>query len=97
MSCLIAKNCLLFPSYKLIREVTESCYPQNHKVLIHCESVIRYFSVLPLGQLSENAQESRNKDYKQFRLHHARQCSRVATNEDVLHALLYTSDPYIQV
>lgn len=64
-------------------------------MLIHCESVIRYFSVLPLGQLLEDDQESRNKDYKQFRLHHARQCSRVATNEDVLHALLYTSDPYI--
>ncbi|KAL4720538.1 hypothetical protein ACJJTC_001434 [Scirpophaga incertulas] len=37
-----------------------------HKVLIHGESVIRHFSVLPLGQLSEDAQESRNKDYKQF-------------------------------
>ncbi|KAL4705902.1 hypothetical protein ACJJTC_017484 [Scirpophaga incertulas] len=29
-----------------------------HKVLIHGESVIRHFSVLPLGQLSEDAQES---------------------------------------
>lgn len=66
-----------------------------HKVLIHGESVIRHFSVLPLGQLSEDAQESRNKDYKQFRLHHARKCSRAATNEDVIHTLLYTSDPYI--
>ncbi|KAL4714906.1 hypothetical protein ACJJTC_014277 [Scirpophaga incertulas] len=56
-----------------------------HKVLIHGESVIRHFSVLPLGQLSEDAQESRNKDYKQFRVHHARKCSRAATNEDILH------------
>lgn len=52
-------------------------------------------SVLPLGHLSEDAQESRNKDYTRFTLHHARKCSRVATNEDVLHTLLYTSDPYI--
>lgn len=66
-----------------------------HKVLIHGESVIRHYSVLPLGQLSEDAQESRNKDYKRFRLHHARKCSRIATNEDVLHTLLFTSDPYI--
>lgn len=66
-----------------------------HKVLIHGESVIRHYSVLPLGQLSEDAQESRNKDYKRYRLHHARKCSRMATNEDVVHTLLYTSDPYI--
>lgn len=66
-----------------------------HKVLIHGESVIRHYSLLPLGQLSEDAQESRNKDYKRFRLHHARKCSRIATNEDVLHTLLYTSDPLI--
>lgn len=51
--------------------------------------------MLPLGQLSEDAQEARNKDYKRFRLYHAKKCSRVATNEDVLHTLLHTSDSYI--
>lgn len=66
-----------------------------HKILIHGENIIRYNAVLPLGQLSEDAQESRNKDYKLFRLHHSRKCSRLATNEDVFHTLLYTSDPYI--
>lgn len=66
-----------------------------HKILIHGENIIKHFAVLPIGQLSEDAQESRNKDYKKFRLHHARKCSRSATNEDVLHTLLYTSDPYI--
>ncbi|CAH2091615.1 unnamed protein product [Euphydryas editha] len=66
-----------------------------YKILIHGESVINHFAVLPIGQLSEDAQESRNKDYKKFRLHHARKCSRTATNEDVFHTLLYTSDPYI--
>lgn len=66
-----------------------------HKILIHGESIIKHFAVLPIGQLSEDAQECRNKDYKKFRLHHARKCSRSATNEDVFHTLLYTSDPYI--
>lgn len=66
-----------------------------HKVLIHGEAIIEHYSILPLGELSEDAQESRNKDYKNFRLHHARKISRRATNEDVLHSLLYTSDPYI--
>lgn len=66
-----------------------------HKILIHGESIINHFAVLPIGQLSEDAQESRNKDYKKFRLHHSRKCSRSATNEDVFHTLLYTSDPYI--
>lgn len=66
-----------------------------HKILIHGENIIKHFAVLPIGQLSEDAQESRNKEYKKFRLHHARKCSRSATNEDVFHTLLYTSDPYI--
>lgn len=66
-----------------------------HKVLIYGEAIIEHYSILPLGELSEDAQESRNKDYKNFRLHHARKISRKATTEDVLHSLLYTSDPYI--
>lgn len=66
-----------------------------HKVLIHGAKIIEHYAVLPIGQLSEDAQEARNKDYKKYRLHHARKCSRSATNEDVLHILLYTSDPYI--
>lgn len=66
-----------------------------HKILIHGESILRHFAVLPIGHLSEDAQESRNKDYKKIRLNHARKCSRSATNEDVFHGLLFTSDPYI--
>lgn len=66
-----------------------------HKVLIHGESIIRHFAVLPIGNLSEDAQESRNKDYKHIRLYHARKYSRSATNADVFHGLLFTSDPYI--
>ncbi|CAG9790753.1 unnamed protein product [Diatraea saccharalis] len=67
----------------------------EHKVLIHGESIFRYFAVLPIDNLSEGAQESRNKDYKYMRLHHSRKCSRSATIEDIFHGLLFTSDPYI--
>ena len=66
-----------------------------HKILIHGKDIIEHFAVLPIGQLSEEAQESRNKDYKRFRLHHSRKCSRYATNEDVFKRLMCTSDPYI--
>ena len=45
--------------------------------------------------LSEEAQEARNKDYKKYRLHHARKCDRVSTNVDVMNHLLASSDPYI--
>ena len=34
-----------------------------HKILIHGEKIIAS-SVIPFGQLSEEAQEARNKDFK---------------------------------
>lgn len=40
-----------------------------------------HFTVLPIAQHSEDGQESRNKNNKKFRLHHAWKCSRIATNE----------------
>lgn len=48
-----------------------------------------------LGKLSEDAQESRNKDYKTIREHHTRKDTRQHTNEDLLNMLLVSSDPYI--
>jgi hypothetical protein len=51
--------------------------------------------MLPIGQLSEEAQESRNKDLKLFREFHARKMSRVSTNEDLLNRLFITSDQLI--
>ncbi|XP_050531573.1 uncharacterized protein LOC126900122, partial [Daktulosphaira vitifoliae] len=65
-----------------------------HKILLHGADVIR-FSPLPIGNLSEEAQESRNKDYKMYREHHTQKNSRLNTNEDLLHILLISSDPYI--
>lgn len=51
--------------------------------------------MIPIGQLSEEALESRNKDVKQYRLNHTRKNSRKATNTDLLHRLLEFSDPLI--
>ena len=47
--------------------------------------------MLPIGMTSEEALESRNKDNKQFRLHHARKDSRSHTTEDQFHYLFITS------
>ena len=37
-----------------------------HKILIHGEVIIQHFGILPIGQISEDAQEGRNKDYKKY-------------------------------
>lgn len=46
-----------------------------HKILTHIESIINHFAVLLNGQLSEDTQESRNKNYKKIRFHQAQKCS----------------------
>lgn len=65
-----------------------------HKILLHDADIVQK-AIIPIGQLSEEAQKSRNKDYKYYREHHTRKCSKVATNEDLLHRLLLSSDPII--
>lgn len=65
-----------------------------HKILLHGSQIISSFLV-PIGQLSEDAQESRNKDIKRYRLDHTRKFSRTATNTDLLNRLLESSDPLI--
>lgn len=47
--------------------------------------------------LSEEAQEARNKDYRNYRMYHSRRIGRISTNEDVMHHLLMSSDPYINI
>lgn len=66
-----------------------------HKVLMHGAAIIESFSLLPIGQLSEEAAEARNKDFRRYRQHHSRKCSRKATNEYILNNLLTSSDPLI--
>lgn len=68
--------------------------PSVHKVLIHGSDIISSLN-LPIGLYSEEAQEARNKDFKNIRLHHTRKMSRVDTNEDLIHGLLVSSDPFI--
>lgn len=65
-----------------------------HKILIHGAIIINH-ALLPIGQLSEDAQESRNKDIKRYRQDFSRKCSRKANMADVFNRLMVTSDPVI--
>lgn len=65
-----------------------------HKLLVHGASIISA-SILPIGLLSEEAQETRNKDCRDIREYHTRKISRIATNEDLFKRLLLSSDPVI--
>lgn len=65
-----------------------------HKILLH-GSVVSDNALLPIGQLSEEAAEARNKHFRLFRLNYARKFSRKDCNMDVLNRLLLTSDPLI--
>ena len=65
-----------------------------HKVLIHGAEIVRS-AIVPLGALSEEAQETSNRLYKEYRQFHARKFSRQATNMDILRMFLARSDPVI--
>ena len=65
-----------------------------HKILIHGAAIIKHVS-LPIGMMSEEALEARNKDCRNIREHHSRKNNRTNTMEDVMHALLVSSDPLI--
>lgn len=68
--------------------------PSVHKMLLHGHEVVRKKPV-PVGLFSEEAQESRNKDVKNFREHFTRKFSRIQTSHDLFVRLLASSDPYI--
>lgn len=68
--------------------------PSVHKVLCHGKAVISSY-VLPIGQLSEEAQEARNKDNRKYRELFTRKTSRIHTNMDLANRLLVSSDPLI--
>ncbi|XP_060870944.1 uncharacterized protein LOC132945264 [Metopolophium dirhodum] len=65
-----------------------------HKVLIHGGDIIRA-ALLPIDQLSEEAAETCNKEYKRLRLHHTRKASRINSNTDIFQMMLVSSDPLI--
>ena len=66
-----------------------------HILLIHGADFITNFMNMPLGALSEEAQESRNKDLKRYRTVNTRKMSRTLCNLDLMHILLTSSDPVI--
>lgn len=68
--------------------------PTVHKVLDHGKAIIEN-SMLPLGELTEEAQEARNRDVKDFRLFNTRKCSKIAQNSDLMEYLIISSDPVL--
>lgn len=84
---------------ELAKKIVESfhwyCMPTLvHKLLIHGPQIIQN-SVLPIGQMSEDAQEACNKFFRIYRLHFTRKNYRQRTMEDVFKRFLVASDPYI--
>lgn len=77
----------LFSLYKW-REIT----PTVHKVLCHGQIIIEN-NLFPLGELSEEAQEARNSDFKNIQFFNTRKCSRKCQNQDLVNNLLLSSDP----
>lgn len=66
--------------------------PTMHKILIHGSVIIKN-ALLPIGQLTEEAAEARNKHFRSYRQDFARKFSRESCNKDVFHRLLLSSDP----
>ncbi|CAH2101370.1 unnamed protein product [Euphydryas editha] len=62
------------------------------KILIHGHQIVEKVGVA-IGLLSEDAEESRNKDIRQYRQQFSRKFSRKM--EDTYYSLMISSDPYI--
>ena len=56
--------------------------PTMHKVLRHGTTIIEQ-AILPIGQLSEEAAEARNKHFRLYRQNYARKSSRENCNRDI--------------
>lgn len=65
-----------------------------HKILLHSPEIISA-ALLPIGQLSEEAQESVNKEFKRIRRDLSRKTSRISSNTDIFNTLMVSSDPII--
>lgn len=52
-------------------------------------------SIIPLGQMSEEASEAKNKEIRRVRLEHTLKTSRHRTNYDLIKYMLMSLDPYI--
>lgn len=65
-----------------------------HKILVHGQEIIES-NPLPVGMLSEQAAESRNKFWRRDRELHCRKMDREKTMTDLFHRALESSDPFI--
>ena len=68
--------------------------PAMHKILIHGATVMEN-AILPIGLMTEEAAEARNKHIRLYRQDYARKFSREQCNLDVMNRLLLSSDPLI--
>lgn len=66
-----------------------------HKILMHGPDIVQNLSIMPIGFLSEEASEARNKDFRKYREGHSRKHSSISCNEDIMHNLLLSSDPLV--
>lgn len=68
--------------------------PSLHKLLLHAGTIASGL-LLPIGLMSEEAQESRNKDFRNFKSSHSRRIGREEANRDLFCRLLESSDPFV--
>jgi hypothetical protein len=101
LSCGYAVNVLAFQEYAIdTARHYARLYPwfpmpaSVHRILIHGSDVIAV-ALLPIGMLSEEAMEARNKDFRRFREKRCRKTSREDTNKDLFNILMISSDPLI--
>lgn len=66
--------------------------PTIHKYFIHGNY---FFSNAPNRAINRGSPRSPYKDFKRYREHYARKCSREKNNADILYFFLLTSDPVI--
>lgn len=64
-----------------------------HILLIHGADICKHFNLIPIGKLTEEASEARNKEFRTFRQNFSRKIGRKQNMEDILHNLLISSDP----
>lgn len=101
LGCGYEINSVVFENYTIeTRNLYLEKYPWYympvtvHKILFHGKIIIDS-CILPIGQLSEEAQEARNKDCRNYRENFTRKTSREDTNADLINRLLISSDPFI--
>ena len=68
--------------------------PTMYEILRHGATIINQ-AILPIGQLSEETAEARNKHFRDYRQNFSRKFSRENCNRDILNRLLISSNPLL--